>query len=376
MNAKIHYTKPSIGDLEVAYATDAARNGWGPKCYEYIDKFETGFKAFAGTEFAIATSSCTGAMHMGLSALGIGPGDEVILADINWIATAAPIVHVGATPVLVDILPDSWCIDPNAAEAAITPHTKAIVATHLYGNLCDLGRLQTLAEAHGIALIEDAAEAIGSLWHGRPAGSIGRFGTFSFHGTKTMTTGEGGMFVTNGPALYDTVLTLSNHGRSRRETKQFWASMVGFKYKMSNIQAALGLAQLERIDELIARKREIFLAYREGFAGMPVAMNPEPEGCRNGYWMPTIVFDPEVRHLKDKAMESLRARNIDARVFFHPLSDQGHFEIRHATPISHDITARAFNLPSYHDLRGEDISRVVENIGEVFQSHARGIAAA
>ena len=365
MSAKIFYTKPSITEREVEYATDAARNGWGPRCYDYIHKFEAAFREFAGTGYAIATSSCTGALHMGLSALGIGPGDEVILADINWIATAAPIVHAGATPVLVDILPDSWCIDPDAAAAAITPRTKAIIATHLYGNLCDLARLSAIAEARGIALIEDAAEAIGSRWHGRPAGSIGRFGTFSFHGTKTITTGEGGMFVTSDPELYETVLTLSNHGRSRAQTKQFWADMVGFKYKMSNIQAALGCAQLERIEELIARKREIFHAYREGFAGLPVAMNPEPQGCRNGYWMPTLVFDPEVRHLKDKAMQSLRARNIDARVFFHPLSDQGHFEIRHATPVSHDITSRAFNLPSYHDITAEDISCVVSAAGEV-----------
>ena len=365
MNAKIHYTKPSITELEVEYATDAARNGWGPKCYEYIDKFEAGFRAFAGTEFAIATSSCTGAMHMGLWALGIRPGDEVILADINWIATAAPIVHAGATPVLVDILPDSWCIDPAAAEAAITPRTKAIVATHIYGNLCDLARLQTIADAHGIALIEDAAEAIGSEWHGRPAGSIGRFGTFSFHGTKTITTGEGGMFVTNDAALYETVLTLSNHGRARGETRQFWPSMVGFKYKMSNIQAALGCAQIERIDELTARKREIFAAYRDGFAGLPVALNPEPEGCRNGYWMPTIVFEPHVQHMKDKAMDALRAGNIDARVFFHPLSDLGYFETRHATPVSHDISSRAFNLPSYHDITDADIGRVVQTIRAV-----------
>ncbi|MGB8867736.1 MAG: DegT/DnrJ/EryC1/StrS family aminotransferase, partial [Rhodomicrobium sp.] len=170
---------------------------------------------------------------------------------------------------------------------------------------------------------------------------------------------------TNDAGLYETVLTLSNHGRSRHETKQFWANMVGFKYKMSNIQAALGCAQLERIEELIARKREIFMAYREGFAGMPVAMNPEPEGCRNGYWMPTLVFEPQARHLKDAVMEALRANNIDARVFFHPLSDQGHFEIRHATPVSHDISSRAFNLPSYHDITGAELERVCRTVSTV-----------
>ena len=184
-------------------------------------------------------------MHMGLHALGIGPGDEVILADINWIATAAPIVPMGATPVLVDVLPDSWCIDPDAAEAAITPRTKAIVAMHLYGNLCDLDRLLDIAGAMASRLSRTRPRPSARSGTGRPAGSIGRFGTFSFHGTKTMTTGEGGMFVTNDAALHETVLTLSNHGRSRHETRQFWPGMVGFKYKMSNIQAALGCAQTE-----------------------------------------------------------------------------------------------------------------------------------
>ena len=155
------------------------------------------FRQHLGVKYAIATSSCTGALHMGLAALGIGPGDEVIMADTNWIATAAPIVHLGAKPVFVDILPDSWCIDPELVEAAITPRTKAIIAVHLYGNLCDMDRLLAIGQKHGIPIIEDAAEAIGSDYHGKRAGSMGKFGTFSFHGTKTLTTGEGGMFVTN-----------------------------------------------------------------------------------------------------------------------------------------------------------------------------------
>ena len=162
-------------------------------------------------KYAIATSSCTGAIHMGMHALGIGPGDEVIMADTNWIATAAPVVHLGSTPVFVDILPDSWCMDPEQVEAAITPKTKAIVAVHLYGNLCDMDALLAIGERHGIPVIEDAAEAVGSVYHGKRAGSMSRFGAFSFHGTKTITTGEGGMFVTNDPDLYEQVLTLSNH---------------------------------------------------------------------------------------------------------------------------------------------------------------------
>ena len=248
---KIPYTKPSITELEIEYAADAARNGWGENCYEYINRFETAFKKYLGVKYAIATSSCTGALHMGMHALGIGPGDEVIMADTNWIATAAPIVHLGAKPVFVDILPDSWCLDPSQVEAAISSRTKAIVAVHLYGNLCEMDQLVAIGERHNIPVIEDSAEAIGSIYRGRRAGSIGKFGAFSFHGTKTITTGEGGIFVTNDLNLYQYVLTLSNHGRSVGQVKQFWPDMVGYKYKMSNIQAAIGLAQLQRINELV-----------------------------------------------------------------------------------------------------------------------------
>ena len=193
MKPLIAYTKPSITELEVSYATDAARHGWGAQCYDYLYRFEAAFKTHLGVKHAVATSSFTGALHLGMAALGIGAGDEVILADANWIATAAPIVHLGATPVFVDILADTWCIDPDLVEAAITPRTKAIVAVHLYGNLCEMDRLLAIGQRHGIAVIEDAAEAIGSVWHGRRAGSMGAFGSFSFHGTKTITTGEGGL---------------------------------------------------------------------------------------------------------------------------------------------------------------------------------------
>ena len=192
---KIPYTKPSITELEVEFATDAAANGWGERCYDYIIRFEEAFKNHLGVNFAIATSSCTGALHMGMHALGIGPGDEVIMADTNWVATAAPIVHLGAQPVFVDILPDSWCLDPEKVEAAITPKTKAIVAVHLYGNLCDMEALLAIGQRNGIPVIEDSAEAIGSIYYGRRSGTMGRFGAFSFHGTETITTGEGGMFV-------------------------------------------------------------------------------------------------------------------------------------------------------------------------------------
>jgi perosamine synthetase len=364
---RIYYTKPSITELEVRYAADAAANGWGDRCYEYISRFEELFKEHLDVKYAIATSSCTGALHMGLAALGVGPGDEVILADTNWIATAAPIVHLGAKPVFVDILPDSWCIDPELAEQAITPKTKAIIAAHIYGNLCDMHRLLAIGEKHGIPIIEDAAEAIGSVYDGKRAGSIGKFGSFSFHGTKTITTGEGGIFVTNDPELYEKVLTLSNHGRSRGQAKQFWPDIVGFKYKMSNIQAAIGCGQMERINQLIARKREIFATYRArlmGFDGL--SLNPEPDGVVNGAWMPTAVFAPETGITREKLQVAFAEENADARVFFWPLSSLPMFEPVKSNVNACAIPERAINLPSYHDISTPSMERVIKIILSFF----------
>ena len=362
---RIFYTKPSITELEVAYATDAARTGWGENCYEYITRFEEEFKTHLGVEYALATSSCTGALHMGLAALGIGPGDEVILADTNWIASAAPITYLGAKPIFVDILPDTWCINPELAESAITPRSKAILAVHLYGNLCEMDHLLAIGKRHGIPIIEDAAEAIGSQYHGKRAGSMGKFGTFSFHGTKTITTGEGGMFVTNDPELYEHVLTLSNHGRARGQTKQFWPDMLGFKYKMSNIQAAIGCAQMERIDELIHRKRQIFEYYADSFLKLQgVTMNPEKPGTTNGFWMPSIVVENFATFDSDKLLSDLKTDNIDARVFFRPLSILPMFKAKTENVVSYRIFFRAINLPSYHDITTSDMKRIISTLCE------------
>ena len=365
--SRIYYTKPSITELEIRYATDAAANGWGDRCYEYITRFEDAFKKHLGVKYAIATSSCTGALHMGLAALGVGPGDEIILADINWIASAAPITYLGAKPVFVDVLPDSWCLDPEKVEAAITSNTKAIIAVHLYGNLCDMERLLAIGQKHNIPIIEDAAEAIGSVYYGKRAGSMGAFGTFSFHGTKTITTGEGGMFVTNDDDLYETVLTLSNHGRSRGQTKQFWPDRVGFKYKMSNMQAAVGCAQMERMDELITGKRRIFTYYAEHFRGLPLQMNPEPMGTINGFWMPSIVIDEKVPFDRDALLATFKTENIDGRVFFWPLSILPMFKQKVENVVSYNLYQRAVNLPTYHDLNEMEMDRVVGIIKNLFK---------
>lgn len=364
---KIHYTKPSITNLEVQYANDAAKNGWGEKCYDYIYKFENLFKEHLNIKYTMATSSCTGAMHIGLSALGINYGDEVILADINWIASAAPITYLGAKPVFVDILADTWCIDPSKIEAAITPKTKAIIAVHLYGNLCNMDEIMNIAKKHNLYVIEDAAEAIGSIYKGKRAGIIGDFGVFSFHGTKTITTGEGGMFVTNNENLYEKANILNSHGRNPKNPKQFWAETIGFKYKISNIQAAIGCAQMERIDELINKKREIFFEYNKELSQITnLTMNPIPKekDTQYGYWMPTLIFDKKLGYDREKLLKIFKQNNIDGRVFFYPLSSLSMFEEKLENQVSYGIFERGINLPSYHDINSNSIKYVIDIIKE------------
>lgn len=361
--AKIPLSRPSVTELEVSYATDAARNGWGERCFEYIHRFEQLFSAHIGVRYTLATSSCTGALQMGMAALGIGPGDEVILADTNWVATLAPILHLGATPVLVDIKSDTWCLSPAEVENAITPATKAIVATHLYGNLCDMDALLALGRKYDVHVIEDAAEAIGSVYRGQRAGSLGVFSTFSFHGSKTMTTGEGGMFVTDNEKLFEKVLTLSNHGRSRHQEKQFWPEMLGYKFKISNLQAALGCGQVERIHELINRRREILSLYRARLSNLEgVTMNPELDGMQLGAWMPTVVFDVKTGVTALSVIPEFQKSQIDARTFFHPLSTLPFMGGRAPSPLASGIALRAVNLPSYHDMTVSELDRVVSVI--------------
>ncbi|MDC1135651.1 DegT/DnrJ/EryC1/StrS family aminotransferase [Alphaproteobacteria bacterium] len=365
--SRIPYSKPSITHLELKYATDAAANGWGENCYSYINKFEELFKAHLGVKYAMATSSCTGALHLGMAALNIGPGDEVIIADNNWVASAAPIIHLGAKPIFVDILNDTWCLDPKKVKDAITEKTKAIVAVHLYGNLCNMNELLEIGKLHNLAVIEDSAEALGSVYNGRKAGSMGSFGTFSFHGTKTITTGEGGMFVTNDDQLFSRARTLNNHGRDGRKTKvDFWAEHVGYKFKMSNIQAAIGCGQIERVSELVERKREILQRYKEHLDGfLDAKLNPELENIVNGAWMPTIVFPKKSGVTSGKLKRVLVNNNIDARSFFWPLSSLPMFEEKKNNKNAYDICKRAINLPSYHDITENELLRVVRSIYEL-----------
>ena len=354
---RIPYTKPSITEFEIAVVNDAITNGWGENCYDYIKKFETKFSEYTGSTFSVATSSCTGALHLGLVALNITHGDEVIVPNTTWIASVSPILYLGAKPVFVDISKDDWCIDPSAIKAAITPRTKAILVVHLYGNTAQVEEIIQIAREYGLYVIEGSAEALGAKIGNNSVGTLGDFGVFSFHGTKMITTGEGGMLVTNSSNIYERVLQLNNHGRSKNNHKQFWSDMLGYKYKISNIQAALGFAQISRAEELITRKREIFNSYAEKLTHLDIQMNVEKISCTNSYWMPTAVFsnyDVSSR----KVFSEFSKNSIEGRHTFWPISTLPFINVQVETPNSFEFSEYGINLPSFHDITEDQIVHV------------------
>ena len=372
---RIPVAGPSISDREVELVADAARNAWYKNHADFNIRFERMLADYVGVRHAVSTPHCTAALHLALAALDVGPGDEVIAPDVTWIASVAPIVYVGAEPVLVDIDPVTWCIDPAAVERAIGPRTKAIIGVDLYGSTCNWARLQDIADRHGLALIEDAAEALGSVCHGRRAGAFGRVSAFSFHGSKTVVTGEGGMLATNDKDLFDRVLFLRDHGRNPGD-RFFLNREIAFKYRMSAVQAALGVAQMERIDELIAHKRAIFGWYRERLSSLNgVALNAEPPGTQNSYWMVTAVLDPQIGLDKFALMAELDRRNIDCRPFFSPLSSLPAFEERprakrfvSASDKGQRVSKYGVNLPSGYNMTEEKVAIVASALTEAVTS--------
>jgi len=363
---------PWVTEREVRYTADAAANGWYANHNAYPARFEKAFAEYVGVAHAVSLPSCTSALHLALAALGVGEGDEVIVPEATWIATSAPIAYVGATPVFADIDKDSWCLDAASVERSITPRTKAVIVVHLYGNMADMDAIMAVAKRHGIAVIEDAAQAIGSEFRDRKAGAFGDAGAFSFHGSKTLTTGEGGMLVTSRDDIFARVLRLRDHGREPGD-RLFINHEVAFKYKMSALQAAFGLAQLERIDELVARKRELFAWYAQHFAGMNgITLNREAATTKNTYWMVTALFSPQLGLQKEDMISQLRQRNIDSRPFFHPLSSLpayrefgGPQRWQPRDPASYDIGARGVNLPSGFNMTEALVERVVGAVKEI-----------
>ena len=362
---RIPIAGPSITQKEVDYVTEAVKSAWYDTAKIFHERFEQAFDEHCGRKFAISLPSCTSGLHLALLALGIGQGDEVIVPDCTWIASVAPVRYVGATPVFADLDSDSWCLSADAFEASITPRTRAAIVVDLYGAMPDWDRISEVANRHNVVLIEDAAEAIGSRWRERRAGSFGVMSAFSFHGSKTLTTGEGGMLVLDDDHLRTRVMQLRDHGRVPGDT-MFFNEEVGWKYKMSSMQAALGLAQLERVDELVAKKRQIFSWYRKALADWNLgSLNPDVPGLFNSYWMTTVLLDAALGIKKETLVPRLRQRGVDVRPFFYPLSAIPAFrdspeaaKAQKANTVAYSVSRYALNLPSALSLDEDLIGKV------------------
>ena len=375
---RISVSGPWITQKEIDYVTDAVTNAWYGNANVYYERFEKAFADYIGVRHAVSLPSCTSAIHLSLAALGVGPGDEVIVPDVTWIASSAPVSYVGATTVFADIDPDSWCLSAEAFEACITPRTKAVIPVDLYGNMPDMNALLDVAKRHNIAVVEDAAEAIGSEYKGKKAGAFGVSGTFSFHGSKTMTTGEGGMLVTDSEDLFKRAMVLRDHGRPPGDT-MFCNTDVAFKYKMSSMQAALGLGQIERIEELIERKRKIFSWYRERLKDVEgITLNAEAEGVKNTYWMVSVIIDSGLGLEKEEIIKLLAEKNIDTRPFFRPLSSIPAYEkqeqaavARRRNQVSYRIAPFGVNLPSGLNLDEGQVEYVCYALCAILDTGAR-----
>ena len=364
----IYMAGPWITEHEVRVVEECMRNGWYN--YTYVERFQREFAAYHNRKYGVMTPNCTTAIHLILTALGVGEGDEVILPECTWIATAAPVTYLRATPVFCDIDPVHWCLDPASVRKSITPRTKAIIPVDIFGNMPLMDDLVSIAQQHGIPLVEDAAEALGSTYRGVRAGKFGIGSVFSFHRTKTIATGEGGMLLLDDDALYDRCMFLRDHGR-KQHGPAYFNYEVTYKYMPFNLQAAMGYAQFQRVDELIAKKRWILEQYRHKLSGLrDVQFNPEPEGGVNGAWITALLIGTSYQMTKQVVMAKLEERGLPARPFFYPLSSLPAYPgyettYRPRNPVAYDICARGINLPGALNLTEDQIDRVCGSLMEI-----------
>lgn len=367
MSEVIYAAGPDITEHEANIVMDAMRNGWyGEKAYYYCELFQDEFASYHDRKFGIMTPNCTSAIHLVLAGLGIDAWHEqVLVPECTWVGSTAGITHCGATPVFCDIDKDSWCIDIESVKKNITRRTKAIIGVNVYGNMCNWDELQKLADEHGIFLIEDAAESLGSTYNGIKAGKFGIGSVFSFHRTKTLTTGEGGMLLLDDPELYDRCMFMRDHGRSR--TIPYYVEEITFKYMPFNVQAALGYAQLQRLDELIAIKRHHLEFYRTALGDIPgIRFNYEPEGVFNGCWITAMVADKSLNITSKYMIDELSKHGIPARPFFYPLSSLPAYNQKQMyeadNPNAYDIHTRGINLPGAMNLTDKQLSYICEHV--------------
>jgi len=368
MKKFIPVSEPEITEKEINYVNKAVKSGWVSSLGEFIIKFEEEFSKFIGTKYALTTCNGTTALHLALTSIGIKEGDEVIVPDITFIATANAVKYTGATPVFADIEQDTWCIDPNDIRKKITPKTKAIIPVHLYGHPANMDPILEIANKYGLFVIEDCAEAHGAEYKGKKVGSIGHCGVFSFYGNKIITTGEGGMITTNDYNIYNKAKFLRDHAMN--PNKRYWHTEIGYNYRITNMQAALGLAQLERIEELIQKKITIFNLYKNYLNEInEIKLNPEKEWAKNVFWMISIIINNFDENKRNSLISKLKNLGIDSRPFFYPCSLMPMYNKNNfSNPVSYDIYKKGLNLPSGYNLTEQDILWITENLKNLIKT--------
>src|SRR5262245_18740675 len=350
---------PWLSDNVRRYVLDCVDTGWISSLGQYVGRFERGFAEFCEARHAVATSNGTTALHLALATLGVGPGDEVLVPDLTFVSTANVVRYTGATPVLVDSDTRTWGMDPADARRKVTRRTRAIIPVHLYGHPVDMGPLLAMAAEHGVDVVEDAAEAHGARYEGRRVGALGRIGAFSFYGNKIITTGEGGIVVTNDGALAERAAFLRDHAMDPR--RRYYHPEMGFNYRMTNIQAAIGCAQLEQADAILERRKALAAAYEAGLAGIPGLTPPPREPwAENVYWMYSVLIEPAFGRSRDGVIAELRARGVDSRPFFVPLHELPPYREEAPFPVATRLGAHGINLPSGTGLRPEEIATVCD----------------
>jgi perosamine synthetase len=365
---RIPVYRPYLSGNERKYVLEALDSGWISSRGAFIGRFEAACASCIGISAEQVTSVCNGtvALHLALLACGVGAGDEVIVPTFTYVASVNAIRYVSATPVFVDSLADTWQVDPADIVRKITPRTRAIMAVHLYGCPCDMDALAEIARAHNLLLIEDAAEAFGSLWKGKHVGVTADVATFSFFGNKTITTGEGGLVIFKDKAMAREGAMLKSQYAS--QTKRYWHDQIGYNFRMTNLAAAIGLAQIEKIDEILDRKRRLAAQYQARMRDLPLVFQPEPAGARHSYWMVSALLPKGTD--REAFFEHLEMKGVETRPLFYPAHVLPMYEAysqgSQAYPVAVDLGARGFNLPSFPELTDSQIDHVASAIRSWF----------
>jgi perosamine synthetase len=364
---RIPLAAPDLSGNELAYVTDAVRSSWISSIGPYIDRFEEEFARVCGTRVALSVCNGTAALHIALLALGAGPGDEIIVPSLTYVATANSVRYVGAEPVFADVDPATWCLDPEAVESAVTPRTRGIIAVHLYGHPADMDALGAVASSHDLWIVEDAAEAPLATYKGRPVGSLARIATFSFYGNKPFTSGEGGAITLDSPELEQAARLMRGQGMDPE--RRYYFPITGYNYRLTNVACALLCAQIERSESLIARRREIFAQYRELLDDVPgLEFQPHAEWAQPTPWLFSVLVDKRrYGRSRDELAGALAKDGIETRPFFIPLHTLPPFREASARrgeslPATDDLAARGLNLPTYTQLERDEVVAVAEAV--------------